>query len=237
MAYGWLSVLPYGIIVAAMIIIGFLSILTRVPGPIATELAVAVGTIALVVMTAVVIVTTFCVQIRPIEEFVDSGSEVEKTEARICALMKRTDEFIKNEVGIAGIDNPRLVSAKRAELALAAEPILICDAFADYECILKKKEAPIDDEERLSRMERTLMRFVYPEVSKACASASCDRPCETLTLEGADTVDGRLTAMNAVADGIDRQLAIIDEKTASLRRGELSDCDREKGMDVGIEQQ
>ena len=234
MAYGWLSLLPYGIIVAAMIIIGFLSILTRVPGPIATELAVAVGTIALVVMTAVVIVTTFCVQIRPIEEFVDSVvAETAETEGRICALIKKTDEFIKNEVGIAGIDNPRLVSAKRAELAAAAEPMLICDAFADYECILKKKEAPVDDEERLSRMERTLMRFVYPEINKTCAAASCDRPCETLTLEGADTAEGRLAAMNAVADGIDRQLAIIDEKTASLRRGELSDCDREKGMDVG----
>jgi hypothetical protein len=235
MAYGWLSLLPYGIIVAAMIVVGFLSILTRVPGPVATELAFAVGTIALVVMTAVVIVTTFCVQIRPIEEFVDAA--VAETEGRICALIKKTDEFIKNEVGIAGIDNPHLVSAKRAELAAAAEPMLICDAFADYECILKKKEAPIDEGERLSRMERTLMRFVYPEIRKACAAASCDRPCETLTLAAADTVAGRLAAMNAVADGLDRQLAIIDEKTASLRRGELSDCDREKGMDVGIEQQ
>jgi hypothetical protein len=234
MAYGWLSVLPYGIIVAAMIIVGFLSILTRVPGPVATELAVAVGTIALVVMTAVVIVTTFCVQIRPIEEFVDAVVvETAETEGRICALIKKTDEFIKNEVGIAGIDNPRLVSAKRAELAAAAEPMLVCDAFADYECILKKKEAPIDDEERLSRMERTLMRFVYPEIRKACAAASCDRPCETLTLATADTVAGRLAAMNDVADGLDRQIDIIDEKTDSLRRGELSDCDREKGMDVG----
>jgi hypothetical protein len=39
--------------------------------------------------------------------------------------------------------------------------------------------------------------------------------------------------MNDVADGLDRQIDIIDEKTDSLRRGELSDCDREKGMDVG----
>jgi hypothetical protein len=175
-------------------------------------------------MTVVVVVTTFCVQIRPIEEFVGDA-----TEARLCALMKRTDDFITNEVGLAGIDNPRLVTAKRAELAAAATPLFVCDAFADYECILKKK-APVDEEERLSRMERTLMRFVYPEIAKACAAASCDRPCETLTLTVADTEVDRLAAINAVADGLDRQLAIIDEKTASLRRGELSECDREKGL-------
>ena len=224
MLYGFLSLLPYGIILAAMIIMGFFALLAQVPGDVATELALAVGAITLFVMGVFVIVTTFCVQIRPIEEFVGDA-----TEARICALMKRTDDFIKNEVGIDGIDNPGLVSAKRAKLAAAAEPLFVCDAFADYECILKKKE-PVDEDEHLSRMERTLMRFVYPEIAKACAAASCDRPCETLTLKAADTEIGRLAAINAVADGLDRQLAIIDEKTASLRRGELSECDRQKGL-------
>jgi len=227
MLYGFLSLLPYGIILTAMAVVGFFALLTQVPGPVATELAIAVGVIALFVMTVVVIVTTFCVQIRPVEEFV--GEDIAVTEARICGLMKRTDDFIKNEVGLAGIDNPRLVSAKREELAAVATPLLVCDAFADYECILKKKE-PVNEEERLSRIERTLMRFVYPEIAKACAAASCDRPCETLTLTVADTEADRLAAINAVADGLDRQLAIIDEKTASLRRGELSECDREKGL-------
>jgi hypothetical protein len=224
MLYGFLSLLPYGIILTAMVVMGFFALLTQVPGPVATELVIAVGAITLFVMGVFVIVTTFCVTIRPIEEFVGDA-----TEERICALMKRTDEFIANDVGIDGIDNPGLVSAKRAKLATAAEPLLMCDAFADYECILKKKE-PVDEDEYLSRMERTLMRFVYPEIAKACAAASCDQPCETLTLKAADTEIGRLAAINAVADGLDRQLAIIDEKTASLRRGELSECDRQKGL-------
>lgn len=224
MLYGFLSLLPYGIILTAMVVMGFFALLTQVPGPVATELVIAVGAITLFVMGVFVIVTTFCVTIRPIEEFVGDA-----TEERICALMKRTDEFIANDVGIDGIDNPGLVSAKRAKLAAAAEPLLMCDAFADYECILQKKE-PVDEDEHLSRMERTLMRFVYPEIAKACAAASCDQPCETLTLKAADTEIGRLAAINAVADGLDRQLAIIDEKTASLRRGELSECDRQKGL-------
>ena len=134
MLYGFLSLLPYGIILTAMVIMGFVTLLTQVPGPVATELVIAVGAITLFVMGVFVIVTTFCVTIRPIEEFVGDA-----TEARICALIKRTDEFIANDVGIDGIDNPGLVSAKRAKLAAAAEPLLMCDASPTMNVYYRKK--------------------------------------------------------------------------------------------------
>ena len=82
MLYGFLSLLPYGIILTAMVIMGFFALLTQVPGPVATELVIAVGAITLFVMGVFVIVTTFCVTIRPIEEVVGDA-----TEARMCALM------------------------------------------------------------------------------------------------------------------------------------------------------
>ena len=196
-----------------------------------------------VLMIVGLIVGTVCMRIGPTERFVDLvasttveslGPRIEALEKEACDLITRTDQFIQNDVGKPGQDDPSLVTAaqQKARAALPG-PMTDCPATASP---LQGLSAEIlaDLENRTTRLETTVLKFTLSEIQRTYDTTT---KCEGFT-DGADPVTAladRITALEASADlQKSKLLKTIDDKTAALQRGEVSDCDKKNAGKTAI---
>lgn len=208
----------------------------------------ALGYAALFVLVAVMIVAfivgNVCMAIRPRELFVATaaptleslGDRVTALEKGACDLVTRADQFIQNDVGKPGQDDPSLVTAAQEKVRAALPgPIVVCPAAATP---LQGLSAEIlaDLENRVTRLETTLLKFTLPELQRTYDTAvKCEGFVGASASDGISALADRVTALEtAIADQKTKLLKPIDDKTAALQRGELSDCDKKKGSKTAI---
>jgi hypothetical protein len=180
-----------------------------------------------------------CAVIHPREAF-DSGSAEEDplqtlfqgigaAEDAVCKLVTRTDEFIQGDVGNPGIQNPSLVKdAQNLARLLVGSSITICPATG-----IPETETLQDADQRLLRLEATLKSFSGPRILKLyMQTVECFQPVNT---ESGNPyivlLQARLNAVqNSIALQQGKMLTAIDAKKEALKRGEASDCDKQKGV-------
>ena len=181
-----------------------------------------------------------CAVIHPREAF-DSGSEdpadplqtlfqgIGAAEDAVCKLVTRTDEFIQGDVGNPGIQNPTLVTDAQNQARLSVgSSITICPATG-----IPETETLQDADQRLLRLEATLKSFSGPRILKLyMQTVECFQPVNT---ESGNPyivlLQARLTAVqNSIALQQGKMLTAIDAKKEALKRGEASDCDKQKGV-------
>jgi hypothetical protein len=199
-----------------------------------------------VLMIVGLIVGTVCMRIGPTERFEDVaaapitleslGPRVEALEKEACDLITRTDQFIQNDIGKPGQDDPSLVTAaqQKARAGLPG-PMTDCPATASP---LQGLSAEIlaDLENRVTRLEATVLKFTLPEIQRTYDTAT---KCEGFAGGGdADPVAALADRITALEASVDLQksklLKAIDDKTAALQRGEVSDCDKKKAGKTAI---
>lgn len=203
-----------------------------------------------VLMIVGLIVGTVCMRISPMERFVDAAPataaesltldslspRVEALEKEACDLITRTDQFIQNDVGKPGQDDPSLVTAaqQKARAALPG-PMTDCPATASP---LQGMSAEIlaDLENRVTRLETSVLKFTLPKIQKTYDTTT---KCEGFVdVAGADPVKALADRIMAIEASTDLQksklLKAIDDKTAALQRGEVSDCDKKRGGKTAI---
>ena len=257
--YFLLGAIPFGVVGLAAVVIAIgLAIFIFVSNLSAddiTEIVIAMVTIWLIVVSIMFFIGRFCGGIRPYERFVDSlplslslslPLTLEEAEKRTCALIAEVDKFIESDVGIAGIDSPWLVKeAKQKARDAVNMPMPECLSETKTEekqltnnpacpcpCPIKETEAekPIDDEERLKRIQAALTMFTGPQLK---ATYDISMRCEGFTSEK----DNKLTldAIKAILEEQETKLlAPILQKQVDLKAGKLSDCDRQRGADAAV---
>jgi hypothetical protein len=217
------------------------------------EIAISAVVILVIVMIVAFIVGNICMRVRPREMFVGTEAEeaptLESLAAQIgglekdaCDLITRSDQFIQNNVGKPGQDDPSLVTAaqKKARADLPG-PLTDCPVTAT---LIQGPSAEIlsDLENRTTRLETTFLKFTQPILQQAYDNTV---PCKEGFFAGGsdssgDTLDlaplaARVNALvAAVADQKTKLLKPIDDKTAALQRGEVSDCDKRHGSKTAI---
>jgi hypothetical protein len=154
---------------------------------------------------------------------------IDAAEDAVCKLVTRTDEFIQGDVGNPGIQNPTLVTdAQNQARLLVGSSITICPATG-----IPETETLQDADQRLLRLEATLKSFSGPRILKLyMQTVECFQPVNT---ESGNPyivlLQARLTAVqNSIALQQGKMLTAIDAKKEALKRGEASDCDKQKGV-------
>jgi len=182
-----------------------------------------------------------CAVIHPREAFENDNPSTESdplqtlfqgigaAEDAVCKLVTRTDEFIQGDVGNPGIQNPSLVTdAQNQARLLVGSSITICP-----ETGIPETETLQDADQRLLRLEATLKSFSGPRILKVYQqSVECFVPLNA-EIGGPVIVllQARLTAVqNSIALQQGKMLTAIDAKKEALKRGEASDCDKQKGV-------
>lgn len=186
---------------------------------------------AATVLLITLLLCLFCVQIRPRELFVDVGAsdpttqllaDISAAEADVCKLITRADQFIQNDVGKAGQDDPTLVTAAQQKARGDTDMVVCGGDLADQ----------LEIDHRLRRMEETLRAFTEPEFSRTYDATV---PCHEGFVDISDEAEiasarQRLAAIRTTIQEQQRKyLGPIDAKTAAMQRGDLSDCERRRG--------
>lgn len=242
-----ISLLPIWIAILAAITVGGWVIASRLrrsgSDALANNLLYMVG--AVFVILILIHMLRWCVT--PVEAFnnktTDSVSQlltdISALEAVVCPFMTQTDQFLQNDVGPAGQDNPALVvqeqSRARAAAIAAGNGIGLTDCSGD----------PLADADtRISRIELTLNSFTGPEFLKAYNAAKASQTCEGfvsyreyMTVSPSDSdsdtlvaLRARLTAAQGVATTQQTQyLTPIQTMTSALQKGQASDCQKKNG--------
>jgi len=180
-----------------------------------------------------------CAVIHPREAFDSDQAEedplqtlfqgIGAAEDAVCKLVTRTDEFIQGDVGNPGIQNPSLVKdAQNQARLLVGSSITICPATG-----IPETETIQDADQRLLRLEATLKSFSGPRIQKVYQqSVECFVPLNAeIGGPGIVLLQARLTAVqNSIALQQGKMLTAIDAKKEALKRGEASDCDKQKGV-------
>ena len=239
--YVTLGLSPFLFIMGAVTLMGIGVLISKIDIDLVSDASVTVGIIAAVTLVVVLFVSNFCMRIRPIELFADASAatteandekKLKDAETEVCKLVTKANDYIKANVGFAGIDHPEKVTEAQQKAMLAASTggsILSCPVPPDNE--------GLQPEERLNRMDRTLDRFVEPEIKKACIKAGvcmgaegfADPPPQALD------VDQRLKGILTRAKTIKAQyLDPMDAKTADLRKGIASDSDKKAGAESAM---
>lgn len=216
------------------------------------EIAMSVVVILVIVMIVAFIVGNVCMRVRPRERFVGAAATAEPTleslaaqigdlEKDACDLITRSDQFIQNNVGKPGQDDPSLVTAAQQK-ARADLPGPLTDCPVTAASVIQGPSAEIlsDLENRTTRLETTFLKFTQPILQQAYNNTV---PCKE-GFDGDDSSGNTLdlaplaTRVNAliaaVADQKTKLLKPIDDKTAALQRGEVSDCDKRRGSKTAI---
>jgi hypothetical protein len=196
-----------------------------------------------------VILCFFCTRVTAVERFDGAAAsaadasgilvEIEQAESDVCKLVTRVDGFIQSDVGKPGADNPALVTEAQesARVGLALVP---CSATVSVEASedATKTEAANDINHRLTLLETTLASFTGPRLKTAYDKTV---PCGPAAQEGfvdlamTPSPESRLAAIRtAIADQKKRYLGPIDDKTAALQRGDVSDCDKQRGATTAV---
>jgi hypothetical protein len=131
-------------------------------------------------------------------------------------------QFIKNDIGHKGLDNPSLITEAIDEAIRKVDgPITSCPPTGP---------PTTTDElnERLSRMQHTLDQFLEPILKNTYdKSMNCDG--------FADFSPNRITTIQATIDMLTKKyLAPIQQKQKDLQAGHASDCDKKKGASSAV---
>jgi len=176
-----------------------------------------------------------CVTIRPTEAFQDgSGSptptgekaedptllaDLAAAEDAVCKLITRVDGFIQNDQGPAGQSDSQLILAAQMKAR---------DGVAMVDCS-EAEAAQEDVPHRLTRLEETLKSFTGPELQRTYDTTMRCEGFQDMVTPVVPTPRQRLTAVQAtLQDQQTRLLAPVDQKTADLKRGIASDCDKKR---------
>jgi hypothetical protein len=173
-------------------------------------------------VVCIVVVLSFCSNIRPTEQFVssvcDSQASMEDmitcAELQVRKLITRADSFTEGDLGNEGQNNPRLVAEALGKTRMnAGGPLIDCSPGHTG-----------NFENRLTRLETTLQSFTDPIFKKASsASNTCEGFADTPSNEA------RIAAiLSLIQTQQTKYLQPIDEKVAALQRHEVSDCDKKK---------
>jgi len=194
--------------------------------------------LALAPMFLIFLIICFdCAIIHPQEAFVDTDAdplqtlfhEIGVAEDAVCKLITRTDEFIQGDVGNPGIQNPTLVTDAQNQARLSVgSSITICPATG-----IPETETLQDADQRLLRLEATLKSFTGPRIKKVYeTSIECFIPLNTdINGPSLESLQTRLVSVQeAIALQQGKWIKALDLKKEALNRGELSDCDKQKGM-------
>lgn len=226
----WGGLLPYLLIGGALLITGAFLVLSNLTAAVVTELLVAMGTIWLVVMLVLMLVTRVCMNISPVERFTDISDQAflddfTKAEADICTMLDDVSQFIKNTFGKRGQDNPALPAAAfQAAVAAAKGPTTVCPP--------QEPPTMVDVDERLDRMERTLLLVIEPQFKTTYdTSVTCNEGFADLSL----SLTSRLQQLRATIDLMNsKYLRPIQQKQKDLQSGRVSDCDKKRGAKTAI---
>jgi hypothetical protein len=214
-----------------------------VPLDVVGELAVAVGTIGMIVLCVLVFISHVCLRIQPVELFVSEElpsflDELAKAEVSVCKLVDETNNYIQADVGPPGISTPELVTvAQQKAVSAVPGPIVICSSASSSSpsspSEVKESLTPV---QRLERMEMTLSQFVEPEFKSACLKAGVCSAGEGFEdgSDGSDTdpvvLRRRLAAVNAKVRTLTvTYLDPMKKKQEDLQKGQASDSDKQKG--------
>jgi len=207
--------LPFILIaVALMITYALFTMNSAMASEIVAEILLAMGAIWLVVMTVLMFMSLFCIEIRPIEQFLDKD-EVTKTEAAVCKLKEHVRTFVASELGQPGQDDPSLITRAMD----VGAPTIDCTG------------GPLLLEERLTRMERTLNELAEPVLKKAY-----DR---TMTCEGFEDTypdpDLRLKNIQAKLYTLTKKyLDPLLQNQSDLKKGIVSDCNKRRAANAAV---
>ncbi len=239
-----MSSTPYILISMAAIFVGAIYVIERAPTTVLGEVAMDVLWIGLVMYIVAIFVASVSMMIHPWERFTDMAAtmvtdpvtqlltDIGTAEKDVCDLITRTDKFIQNDVGKPGHDNPQLVTdAQQKARAAVGGPLTDCGA--SWPVDVSGEAALQEADNRLTRMEATLKSFTGPELQ---ATYNKTVPCQA---EGFDNqvsaLQARLTAVQGtIRDQQQKLLKPVDDKTAALQRGEVSDCDKKRGGNVAV---
>lgn len=228
---------PLVIVGGALVIVGVLFFFKRLTATDLEEILEALVFFAGGILGIMIIVRFLCMNIHPKELFEDAvspitklWSDIDAAEKAVCEYMTRADGFIQSRIGKPGVDNPDLVAQAQAQArAAAGGPITDCSgtyASADLD----------EAENRIARLEMTLNGFTAPVFQEAYKASNT---CESF----ADVSDARLTDLQKRIASVQQLITFqkrkfmdpIDQKQAALQRGEVSDCDKKRGGNVGAD--
>jgi len=200
-----------------------------------------ISMIGMIVFLTLIFVSSFSMMIYPRELFTDAApdpvmallKDITAAEKDVCNLITRTDKFIQNDIGKPGHDDPQLVKDAQQKARDAVDgPITDCHATWDD---VSGDAALQEADNRLTRMEATLKSFTGPELQSTYNKSV---PCQTEGFQDADPLtdlQNRLAAVKATIKSQQQKLLKpIDDKTAALQRGEVSDCDKKHGGNVAV---
>lgn len=209
-----------------------------------TKQIVMLIAVAMMVLGGVLLfIGTTCMEIRPTEHFANGAEikhdkevkallhEIELADTEVCKLMTRADHFIQGNVGHPGIENPSLVTDAQKK-ARGEGPIVECT---------KNEHITLEEaDNHLTRLENTLQAFTGPTLQTAynntvvCKEDFVGTKSPVIQLKHLQDRLQRVT--ETIKDQQKRLLDPIDEKTAALRRGEVSDCDKRRGAKTQLKQ-
>ncbi len=230
---------PYILIAMGLVFVGFIYALERFPTSVLGDTLVNLVGIGIGVVLVMLLVSRLCLTIHPRESFVDmSGGtdtviqllqDIGAAEKDVCDLITRTDKFIQNDVGKPGHDNPQLVSdAQQKARDAVGGPLTDC--HASWTLDVSGDAALQEADNRLTRMEATLKSFTGTELQ-----ATYDKSVKCEGFQNPTDLSARLAAVKTtIVNQQQKLLKPIDDKTAALQRGEVSDCDKKRGGNVAV---
>ena len=207
------GVLPFLMIgIALLITYAFFRLNTTLVWELIGEILVAMGTIWILVLSVLIFVSVFCMDIHPTEKF---ANPIDETEAAVCKLKEAVRTFVASELGQPGQDDPSLI----VRAMDVGAPLSDCT-----------KAVPLPLEERLTRMERTLDQLAEPVLKRTYD--------KTMTCEGFGPIhdpDTRLKAINAKLQRLTKQyLDPLLQNQSDLQKGIVSDCNKRRGASAAI---
>ena len=207
------------------------------------DIVTAMGSIWIIIVIVLLFVSFFCMEIHPIENFEETKETKEakeaksllnKTEKEVCTMKDEVRKIIASNLGQAGQDDPMLIE-KDMEVG---SPTTVC----------RSTESPLTEDERLTRMETTLVKLAEPVLKKAYDTIM---KCEGFApyLEGFENSTTSTTSTLAHPNSSSDRLSVIQNKLRMLRSmyldpllqnqqdlqsGKLSDCNKRKAANAAI---
>ena len=158
------AALPYGLILCAATVMAIIFFLSKLTLNDASEIIMAMVAIWLTVMLVLVLVSQFCLNIRPTEHFEDKGDlaiqdeRIPVLEKQVCQTLSDIEEYVKSKYGQEGVDNPSLIENA---MYLMAE---------------KCKPRTGTSDSRIQAMEQSLGLLLEQPLYQATVALECDPP-------------------------------------------------------------
>jgi len=250
-----LGLLPVAILVLGAIGTFIFYVLTRLEKEDISDLTLTLGTIGIVTLGVLMFMRFFCMRISVMEQFASAPvtiqeltAEVNETEAIVCKYITQANLFTANKLGAQGQDDPRMVeNAVQLSVNAVGAPITMCDQVWNTPADIG--EALQQNNERITRMDVTLSKFVEPifkeayEAGTQCKDVSGSVPASTTTegFDDASSTQDLYTRLKVIQNVLILQkknyLDPIEKRVQDLKSGKISDCDRRMGQQQGLTNQ